>query len=135
MKDIPASIPDGLEIQAIEAVLDRYFQGIYLGDTALLKSVFHPQATLFGEIRGAPYQKSADEYIGGVGNRKSPHAAGEDFNMKTLSINVAHTLASAKVHCPFMDFNYVNFLSLVKYDDRWLIVNKILTDIPLLAAG
>lgn len=36
----------------------------------------------------------------------------------------------AKVRVRMHDFNYHEFLSFHKIDDRWLIVNKLMTDVP-----
>jgi hypothetical protein len=117
--------------EAILSVLDRYFRGIYSGDTALLRSVFHPKATLFAEVRGQPYYKLLDEYLDGVANRKSPEELGERFLMKPVSVEVVHNIASAKVHCPMLGFNYYDYLSFVLKDGEWLIVNKLFTDVPV----
>jgi hypothetical protein len=35
------------EQQAILELVGDYFRGLYTGDVALLRSVFHPQAALF----------------------------------------------------------------------------------------
>jgi hypothetical protein len=34
-----------------------------------------------------------------------------------------------KVKCPLFDFNYVDFLGLLKEQGQWLIVNKMYSDI------
>jgi hypothetical protein len=38
--------------QDIDALLKTYFDGLYQGDATRLREVFHPQAQLFGEVRG-----------------------------------------------------------------------------------
>jgi hypothetical protein len=119
--------------QSILVVLADYFNGLYTGDTALLRSVFHPGAALFADLNGQPYHKSLDDYLEGVENRESPEELGEPYQMKVLSVDVTHNIATAKVHVPARGMNYTNYLALVKRDGRWIIVNKIFADVPVRA--
>jgi hypothetical protein len=56
----------------VAAVLSNYFKGIFNGDVKLLRSVFHSQALVGGDVNGQPYTKTLDQYLEGVKNRKSP---------------------------------------------------------------
>jgi hypothetical protein len=120
---------------SILAVLSDYFAGLYTGDTVLLRSVFHPEAALFAELREQPYHKGLDDYMDGVEHRQSPEELGEPYQMKVLSLDVLNNIAVAKVHVPALGFNYYNYLSLVRQDGRWVIVNKIFDDVPLQVAA
>lgn len=115
--------------QAILEVLRDYFNGVFSGDVDLLKTVFHPEATLFGEIKGQPYQKSLDNYLAIVANRQSPAALGESFLMKPLAIEVLDNIAFAKTHCQMLGFNYFDYLALLRQEGRWQIVNKLFTHV------
>lgn len=116
--------------RAIAAVLGDYFKGLYTGDTALLRTVFHPDAALFADLGGKAYHKSLDAYLDGVAQRASPASLGEPYRMKVLAIDVTHDIAMARVHVPALGFNYVNYLSLVRWQGRWVIVNKVFLDVP-----
>jgi hypothetical protein len=118
---------------AILAVLADYFTGLYTGDTALLRSVFHPDAALFAEVAGQPYHKRLDDYLAGVEKRQSPEELGEPYQMKVLSVDVTHGIATARVHVPALGFNYTNYLSLVRHEGVWVIVNKVFFDVPVRA--
>ncbi|MDB5127109.1 nuclear transport factor 2 family protein [Mucilaginibacter sp.] len=114
---------------AVAAVLSNYFNGIFKGDVELLRSTFHPQALVSGDINGQPYFKSLDQYLDGVKNRKSPFELGETTRMEILSIEIINSIAIAKVHVPMFDFNYYDLLSLTKINGAWVIVNKLLTHV------
>jgi hypothetical protein len=114
----------------IAALLDSYLKGLYTGDTELLRSVFHPQATLFGDVRGAPYQNTLEGWLNGVAQRQSPRDLGEAFRMETLGIEVINEIAYAKAHCPMLGCNYMDYLSLLRQGERWLITNKLFTHVP-----
>lgn len=113
---------------AISQVLDNYFKGIYNGDVALLGSTFNAGTLLFGDVKGVPYAKTLDQYLDGVKNRQSPKDSGKPFNAEILSIDVINSIAVAKVSVQMYDFIYNDLLSFHKIDNRWLIVNKMLTD-------
>jgi hypothetical protein len=115
--------------QDVLDVVDRYFKGLYTGDVALLRTIFHPQAVLFGEVKGQPYLKPIAEYLEIVASRASPRDLGEPFQMEVLAVEVLDTVAYARVHSPMLGGNYFDYLALVRQDDRWLIVNKLFTHV------
>lgn len=113
----------------ILTVLEAYFAGIYEGDVDRLASTFHPRAILGGEVKGHPYHKTVEEYLEVVRTRASPRSLGEPFAMTPLSIDVQGQIALAKVRCPMLGFNYIDYLSLVRLDERWVIVSKVFTHV------
>lgn len=117
---------------AIARILeDYYFKGIYDGDIKLLGSIYHPGTLLFGDIKGQPYTKNLDEYLNGVKNRQSVKDSGKPFKGTIVSIDVVNSIAVAKLHVKMYDFNYDEFISFHKIDNRWVIVNKMLTDVAV----
>jgi hypothetical protein len=115
------------ETQQITAVIKNYFKGIFYGNTALLQSVFHPQAVLFGDVGDQPYFKTLPDYIHTVVNRKSPSQMGEDFRMQIFSIEIENGIAVARLRTPMYQFIYSDYLSLNKIEGKWWIVNKLFT--------
>lgn len=113
----------------ITRVLETYFNGIFRGDAELLRSVFHTQALVSGDINGVTYFKTADQYLTGVENRKSPYESGEVLRMNIVSIEIMNSIAVAKVNVPIFEYNYYDLLSLVFIDGKWIIINKLLTHI------
>lgn len=112
---------------ALQAVIADYFRGIYEGDIETLRRVFHPQAQLFGDIKGQPYHRTLPDYLEAVRARKSPAALGESFQMRILSIECINGIASARLHCPMLGFNYHDVLALNFIEGRWQVVSKLFT--------
>ncbi|WP_415896215.1 nuclear transport factor 2 family protein [Neptuniibacter sp. PT34_22] len=64
-----------------------------------------------------------------VETRATPESLGQAFNFKILSIEIIQDQAMVKLECPLFDYFYIDFLGLLKEQGRWLIVNKMYTDI------
>lgn len=108
-------------------LLQRYFDGLYRGNAELLRGVFHPQARLFGEVKGQILLRELEPYLQLVASRRSPMQGGEDQCMKVLALQMHGAIAVATVQCDMLGFHYVDQLSVLKQDGRWSIVNKLYT--------
>ncbi|MBB4802702.1 hypothetical protein HNP37_002777 [Flavobacterium nitrogenifigens] len=118
------------ETKAItEVIEDYYFKGIYEGDVRLLGKIFHPGTLLFGDVKGQPYFKTIDLYLDGVKNRQSPKDSGKPFKGEILNITIINSIAVVELNVKMYDFNYRDLLSFHKFDGKWIIVNKMLTDL------
>jgi hypothetical protein len=115
---------------SINQLLDTYFQGIYEGSSEMLYTVYHPCTLLFGDVKGQPYAKTLVLYLNGVAHRQSPKDSGKPFQREIISVSVVNSIAMARVRVKMYDFNYHEFLSFHKIDNRWLIVNKMITHVP-----
>jgi len=112
-----------------QALEDYYFKGIYEGNINTLGNIFNPGTLLFGDVKGQLYAKTLDQYLDGVAHRQSPKDSGKPFKGTIVSVDVTGSIAVAKVHVKMYEFNYDEFLSFHKIGKRWLIVNKMISDI------
>ena len=111
------------------ALEDYYFKGIYEGDLDLLNQVYNTGTLLFGDVKDLPYAKTLDQYLDGVKNRQSPKNSGKPFKGEIISIKLVNSIAIAEVKVKMYDFNYHEFLSFHRLNGRWLIVNKMISDV------
>lgn len=111
------------------AIENNYFKGIYEGDVRILGSIFYPGTLVYGDVKGQPYFKTVDLYLEGVQNRQSPKDSGKPYKGEILDIRVVNSIAVAEINLKMYDFNYRDFLSFHKINGKWLIVNKMLTDL------
>lgn len=115
---------------AIASVLNNvYFKGIYEGDVALLGSIYFEGTLLFGDVKGQPYYKTLAQYLDGVKNRQSPKDSGKPFSGDIIAIEIINSIAIAKVQVKMYEFNYSELLSFHKFNEKWLIVNKMISDV------
>jgi hypothetical protein len=112
-----------------QALENYYFKGIYEGNTDLLNQVFNAGTLLFGDVKGQPYAKTLDQYLDGVKNRQSPKDSGKPFKGDIIAIRVVNSIAVAEVTVKMYEFNYHEFLSFHQISGKWLIVNKMISDV------
>jgi hypothetical protein len=93
------------EASAIQAVVADYFGGIHHGDVERLRRVFHPSATLYGDVNGQTYLRPLEDYLAVVTHRKSPQQLGEPFRMRIMSLERVNGIAIVHLHCPMLGFN------------------------------
>ncbi len=117
------------EIESIEQLISKYFQGIFQGKAELLRQCFQDTTLIYGDIKGTDYLKNVPDYLEGVQNRKSPEDLKESFAMKIIGIDIMGKIAMAKLHVPMLGYNYYDYLSLSKIEGEWKIVNKIFTHV------
>ncbi|WP_343487139.1 nuclear transport factor 2 family protein [Allomuricauda sp. d1] len=116
-------------IKEIESLIVNYFDGIFFGDTSKLKSCFHENMFIYGDIKGVDYLKSVEEYLIGVKERQSPNDLNETPKMEIVGVDIMGKIAMVKLHVPMLGYNYYDYLSLSKLNGEWKIVNKIFTHV------
>lgn len=108
---------------AITAAVELYFQGHATGDGSHITKAFHPEAKLFFVKDGAFAQRTAAEFAAGFSGK--PAADEAKRARRILHLDYAGTAAIAKVELDYPGGGFIDYLSLLKIEGRWLIVNKI----------
>jgi hypothetical protein len=112
----------GPEDAAVRVAVEHYFRGHATGDGAHFRKVFHPESKLFFIRDGKFASWTSDEYIGRASG--SP-AADEAQRKRSIEwIDVSGDTAVAKVRLDYPAVKFVDYLSLLKIDGEWKIVNK-----------
>lgn len=114
------------EFLAVSAVLQTYFDGLHHSDTSRLRTVFHPDAIYACATEGKLLKLSMSEYFPIVDKRPSPASRNDARTDRILEIQFAGPVtAFARVECSIAPKSFVDFLTLIKLDDRWQIISKI----------
>lgn len=112
----------GTEDAAVRAAIEHYFQGHATGDGAHYRKVFHPDSKLFFLRDGKLASWTSEEYIGRASGKP---AADEAQRKRTIDwIDVAGDAAVAKLTLTYPTVTFVDYMSLLKIDGEWKIVNK-----------
>ena len=114
------------ERAVIEQTLQTYFDGLYDGDADKLASIFHEAAALTFEQDGRVTVLPLAQWLKAVRERPAPRARGLARDDAVLLIDQSGpTTALAKVRCQIPPRYFTDYLSLLKVDDRWLVVQKV----------
>lgn len=113
------------EHQVVLNLAQRYLHGIYEGNVGDLREVFYPNARIEDTVTGSFRSRDVDQYLEAVASRQSPYASGEPFRMAPVSIGIWGDMATVTADLRFLGNHYVNVLSLVRCDGKWLITHKL----------
>lgn len=122
---LDASDLNSNEFESVIALVRKYFDGLYYGDVSKLRAIFHQDAFL----KAPSFRRSLEQWLEAVAIRQAPSLQGQPYAFKLLSIEIIKDQAIVKLECPLFDHLYIDFLGLLKENGRWLIVNKMYSDL------
>lgn len=106
----------------VRQTIEYYFQGHATGNGEFHKKAFHPDAKLFWIRDGQLAQRTSAEYI--AGSPGKPAADEAQRKRSIASIDITGNAAIAKVILDYPDRRFTDYMSLLKIDGEWKIVNK-----------
>ena len=108
---------------AIRQVVQLYFDGIIKYDEESLRKAFHPKANVIGttDTGAADWEPFQDWVVYTRSDAPDP----ADRNNHIISVDIAGRAALVKTDLDWPHVNYIDYLSLLKIDGEWKIVNKI----------
>ena len=110
----------------VEAILNKYIEGIRTGDVALLKRIFDKDARLHGYIMGNFVNGPLDVFLKDVAEKPAPVKSGEPFRASIVDIHVNENVARATViEQSYFGLNFMDHFHLLKSAQGWVIVDKI----------
>jgi hypothetical protein len=112
---------------AIRQTVQHYFDGGRNRDSLALRKAFHPEARMLFAREGKLVVVPIGEYITRVGSEKLKPGEVDSTQRKVVSVEVVGDAAVAKLELKRPGALLTDYMSLLKVDSRWLIVNKIFT--------
>jgi ketosteroid isomerase-like protein len=110
---------------AIRQVVQEYLGGLKFNDVERLKKAFWPDAKLFFVKRdGQLGQLTQAQWYEGF---KASAGKEEQGDLRITAVDITGNAASVKVEEDYPDSKYIDYLSLLKFDGGWKVVNKIYT--------
>lgn len=115
-------LADEKEKEAVRIPLENYLKGHETGKAEYMKKAFHTEGNLIFIREGKYSTRSFQEYIGGM----KGEAAKDEANRKRYieSIDVAGNAAVGKIVLDYPTVKFIDYMSLLKIDGEWKIVNK-----------
>ncbi|MBM3482313.1 MAG: nuclear transport factor 2 family protein [Alphaproteobacteria bacterium] len=115
---------DANEIAAITRTIDDYFKGMHHSDRALIERAFHPDAVIAGNFDGKYRRRTRDGFAEFVSTVPPPAQNGVPYDMAIVNIDLAGDAAVVKVRDLYLNRYFVDYLTLLKFDGAWRIINK-----------
>jgi hypothetical protein len=112
---------------AIRRTVQYYFDGGKHRDSLTLRKAFHPDARMLFARDGKLAVVPIGEYITRVGSEQLEPGEVDSTERKVVSVDVVGDAAVAKLELKRPNTILTDYMSLLKVDGRWLIVNKIFT--------
>ena len=113
-------------IEQITALIEKYFEGLYQADPDKLSLLFHPQARYVNSVKNDYVNYSITEYLSVVSKRVAPAKSGTLRDDRIISIeHDGDQMAMVKLSMTMLDRRYLDYLTLIFNDERWLIISKV----------
>lgn len=114
------------DFTGVTQLLNRYFDGLYLGDTKILGTVFHENAQYVCATEDQLVLHDMAHYFPIVDKRPSPASKGEARQDVIQSIQFAGSkTAFAHVNCAIGEKYFTDFLTLILTENGWRIISKV----------
>lgn len=114
---------ENLELAAARVPLENYLKGHATGNAEFMRKAFHTEGKLIFIRDGKYTTRTFEEYIAGMKDGKP--AADEAKRKRWIeSIDVAGNAAVGKIILDYPTVKFVDYMTLLKIDGEWKIVNK-----------
>lgn len=110
------------EEAAVRQALDYYIQGHATGQGEHFRKAFHTDAKLFAVRDGKYWQLTSEEYITRASGKPADDEAQRKRNIEV--IDITGNAAVAKIVLDYPQVKFTDYMSLLKIDGQWKIVNK-----------
>ena len=117
-----AAFGQSSEAEAVRVPLENYLKGHATGDGEYMRKAFHTDGHLMFIRDGKYTTRSFAEYIAGFTGK--PPADEAQRKRRIESVDVAGNAASAKIILDYPNARFVDYMSLLKINGEWKIVNK-----------
>lgn len=124
----PAKNESTTEKEAVRIPLENYLNAHATGNGEYHKKAFYPEGNLIFIRDGKYTTRSFAEYI--AGSPGKPAADEEKRKRWIESIDITGNAASAKIILDYPNTKLTDYMSLLKINGEWKIVNKIFTSEP-----
>jgi ketosteroid isomerase-like protein len=113
--------------QAITNVIQHYFSGTYYGDAEKLRKAFHADAVITGNFQGILQTWPLDTFIQRVTHHPTSAERKENYAKEILFIDLEGDCAMVKAKVQVGELWFIDYITLLKVEDYWVIRNKSFT--------
>jgi len=123
-----SAVAERIETEKVKVPLENYLKGHETGDPEYMRKAFHSEGKLMF-IRDGKY--TTVEFKDYIGRMPGTPAKDEAERKRYIeSIDITGSAATAKIVLDYPGARLVDYMSLLKIDGEWKIVNKIFNSEP-----
>lgn len=111
------------EEAAARKPLEQYIRGHQTGDAAVMRAAFHPSARLQWMRDGQYSSRPLEDWLSGFQGK--PAADEAQRKRRIVSVDVFGQSGIGKIELDYPNALIVDYMSLLRVDGEWKIVNKI----------
>jgi hypothetical protein len=115
---------DSADKERIHRVLGSYVEGMVFADETLLRQAFHPACRIIGHYHQELEWLSLDDFIAAI-KAEGPAAKGSQPFWEVISVDITGDAAAVKMIDDYVGMRFTDYLSLLKIDEHWIIINKL----------
>lgn len=124
----PTQNPDDA---GIRRAVQFYFDGSRNADSAAMRQAFQTDVAHMLFVRdGKVVDVPIPEFVRRAGERRTASFAPDTFTRRVVMVDIAGTSAIAKLETVMPNQLVVDYMSLLKIDGEWRVVNKIFDRLP-----
>jgi len=114
------------DFASVSALMEAYFEGLHHADSARLRKVFHPNLAYVCATAGDELYLDLETYMARIDQREAPAARNEARREVIHEVSFGGPrLAHVKARMTMMGRDYLDYLTLVPFDQEWRIVTKV----------
>ena len=115
---------DSAEKESVKETVKHYVEGMVFADESLLRQAFHPSCRIIGHYHKALEWLSLDEFIDAIKTEGPATKEVKPF-WEVIDLDMTGDAAAVKIIDDYAGMRFTDYLSLLKIDDRWVIINKL----------
>jgi regulator of protease activity HflC (stomatin/prohibitin superfamily) len=108
--------------EAVKIPLNNYLQGHITGDPDFIRKAFWPEGRVTFVREGKLTQRSAEEFAAGFPGKPAADEAQRKRSIE--SIDITGNAATAKIVLDYPAVKFTDYMTLLKIDGEWRIINK-----------
>ena len=117
-----------IEHSEIKALMQRYFDGLYHSDSAVLRMVFHPELSYVNATSGNHEFMNLEAYMDRIDARTPPASRNDTRNELIERINLkGDQMGLVEVRMTMLGRDYQDLLTVIHTDDGWKVLTKVFT--------
>ncbi|WP_417818549.1 nuclear transport factor 2 family protein [Tritonibacter scottomollicae] len=110
----------------VQDLMTRYFEGLYHSNSAILRTVFHPDLAYVNGTEGTYEHMGLDAYMTRIDARTPPASRGDARDEVIERITFKGTrIGMVEARMTMMGRNYQDLLTIIHTDQGWRVLTKV----------